>query len=329
MVLNVFGESEKTNQLSDLIFAANSYSFSNIAALPSNVHAVEASLMFATGMNSFAALVGPSGWGKTHLLSAAAAHLNQHDHQNIEVHSVEDFLNNQSRIDSSKPLILDDAQVVLSRPKYRILLRLALERRVRGNRPTLLAITSPKPSRNVWSFVPNFRRWMVSEVQKPSKSENVLLLNQLAKNEQIHLNTTLCTLLATKLNGNGRTFLGALRRLKLETNDWADRQTVLRACGILDPFFSDNSEWDLRHRIIRESQKNRSRFPGLKPDELACYTMLREASLCENSVAQYLNCEPAEVYLVSSRFARLVHSDVSVQAQVNQFVECVIDALAR
>lgn len=329
MVLNVFGDVQRVSQLSDLIFTGNTHSFSNIAALPSNVQAVEASLMFAAGMSSFAVLVGPSGWGKTHLLNAAASHLNLQGHQNIEVRTVEDFLNNQSRIDSTKPLILDDAQIVLSRPRFRILLRLALERRVRSGRPTLIALTSVKPLRSMGAIIPNIRRWMVSEVQKPSKSENILLLNQLAKNEDVKLSSALSQLLSLKLNGNGRTFLGALRRLKLEADDWSERSSVLRACGILEPFFSDNSDWDLRHRILKEANRNRVKFPGLKPEELACYTMLREANLCEQSVAQYLNYEPSEVYLISSRFGRLASSDPSVGSQVSQFVECVIDSLSR
>ena len=51
--------------------------FDTIATLPSNVEAVEAALQFAVGANPFMVLVGPSGWGKTHLLECVATRLRQ------------------------------------------------------------------------------------------------------------------------------------------------------------------------------------------------------------------------------------------------------------
>src|SRR5688572_1680459 len=139
---------EEMPRLSAILF--NSKGFDSFAAVPSNCEAVETSLLFATGLQSFAALVGPSGWGKTHLLEAVAKRL-QHDagYWACEVHSASDWISNQNRVDPHVPVVLDNVQDVLAKSRSRLLFRLALERRVKAGRPTILGFTSPKPGRSV------------------------------------------------------------------------------------------------------------------------------------------------------------------------------------
>ena len=65
-------EVNRSPRLSDVLFPNVARNFSTIAGVPSNIQAVETGLMFANANTNFVALVGPSGWGKTHLMEAIA-----------------------------------------------------------------------------------------------------------------------------------------------------------------------------------------------------------------------------------------------------------------
>ena len=65
--------SASDNKLSNVLFERRVATFNSLAALPSNVEAIEAALMFSAGLNPFVAIVGPSGWGKSHLLGATSS----------------------------------------------------------------------------------------------------------------------------------------------------------------------------------------------------------------------------------------------------------------
>src|SRR5687767_10490030 len=86
----------ETPRLSEVLF--KSRSFESLAAVPSNVEALETALLFATGLQSFAALVGPSGWGKTHLLEAVSRKLrNDAGYRSCNVHTAADWVANPPR----------------------------------------------------------------------------------------------------------------------------------------------------------------------------------------------------------------------------------------
>ena len=59
-------------RLSEVLFETSRATFAAYAPLPSNVEAIDAALRFSAGHEILVALVGPSGWGKSHLLGAAA-----------------------------------------------------------------------------------------------------------------------------------------------------------------------------------------------------------------------------------------------------------------
>ena len=155
-------------RISEVLFDEPSRSFSSLAALPSNVEAIEASLLFATGAVSHAAIAGPSGWGKTHLLEAAAARLAPDLGARPEIHSALEWLSNGGRYDVAGPLILDNVQDVLDRSKPRLGLRVMLERRLRTGKPTMLAFTAQKPTRQIRNFLPVCREWSIGTVAAPS-----------------------------------------------------------------------------------------------------------------------------------------------------------------
>jgi len=246
----------------------------------------------------------------------------------VRLVSVTEHLQSSESVDVPGVLLLDDCQEVLSKPKMRLMLRLLLERRVRVGRPTMLAFTLPKPTRSLSNLLPSERNWVTTVLEAPEAQERALLIEQMAAAEGLALSSRLVRIVATQMHGNGRTLSGALKRLRLAGASWLDASATLRACGLLDPFFSDNPDWDLRLKIVRLAEQNRGRFGRVLPNDLAIYTMLREASLAESDVARALDIEPSAAYLRASRFAKDVGSDPQAASYVNRFVEIVVESLA-
>lgn len=322
-------------RLTDALFASHEVSFASVAPLPSNVEAIEAGLQFVAGRSAQVAILGPSGTGKSHLLHAVAAVGERTIGASLEIVSAEAFLGSRRGLDVADVLVLDDAQVALGRLRMRQDLRRVLEARGRRGKPTLAAFTiDPGPMgalglRAVQGLLPSPRTWTIAAMKEPSREERPSLLAHVARTEGLRLSSALSTVLARELGGNGHTLVGAMRRLRLEGADWSTSRRTLRGLGLLDPFFSDNSSWDLRHLILREAERHRVRFAQFPPVELALYTMLHEARLCERAVAQYLGKEPAEVYGLASRFGRALSDEGSGRALVNEFVDLIVDSLVR
>ena len=61
--------------ISEVLLNPRPRGFDTLAVVPSNVRAVESGLLFANGLLAHVAVVGPSGWGKSHLLEAVANHI--------------------------------------------------------------------------------------------------------------------------------------------------------------------------------------------------------------------------------------------------------------
>ncbi len=273
-------------KLSKVLFERRETTFNSLAAMPSNVEAIEAALMFSAGLNPFVALVGPSGWGKSHLLSAVASRLSLEHGIVTERYTVVDYLSNPIRSESAHPLILDDAQEALGKSRMKMALRLCLERRVKCGKPTILAFTSPKPSRALRALLPSTRDWTVATMGAAEPAERLLLLHQLSSVEGLVLSPRLSKVIADQMYGNGRTLAGALKRLRLSGTNWLDPSATLRAFGLLDPFFADNGVWDLKHKILKVAEQSKDQFVKVSSTDLALYTMLHEASLSEISVAR-------------------------------------------
>ena len=314
-------------KLSEVLFERKEHSFASLAAMPSNVEAIEAALQFAAGMADFVAIVGPSGWGKTHLLRAVAYRLSLDGGAFLDPASATEFLATPQRLEANQPLVLDDVQDVLGKARQRLALRFALERRVRAGRPTILAFTSPKPTRQIRAFLPGARDWSVVSMGEPTADERVLLLNQMATAEGLALSPRLVKILADQMHGNGRTLSGALKRLRLTDPSWLDTGGTLRALGLLEPFFADNSGWDLKRRILRLADRHRAQFGKVNPLDLAIYTMLREAGLAESDVARCTDLSNSDVYQRAVRFQKQLETCDVTRANVRQFVELVVGSL--
>lgn len=326
-VLNQNDGTSGLPKLSEVLFERRDRSFGSIAPLPSNVGAIESSLLFAAGMNPFVAVVGPSGWGKSHLLDAVSYRLSHDFGLAPEPLAARDFLSNPSRLDTAAPLLLDDVQEILAKPRQRMTLRLCLERRLRAGRATMLSFTLPKLTRPVRNFLPCGREWSVATVGAPEPEERMLLLSHMSAAEGLALSPGLIKVIAYQMHGNGRTLAGALKRLRLSGTTWLDARSTLRACGLLDPFFADNSAWDLKMRILKIAEQSRPQFSRVNATDLALYTMLHEAGLSEADVARSAGIQPADAYQRASRFQKQAEADEATAAYVRQFVDVVVGTL--
>jgi hypothetical protein len=225
------------------------------------------------------------------------------------------------------PLILDDVQEILGRPRPQLALRLNLERRVRAGRSTILAFTLPKPNRQLKGFLPNYRDWAICTMSEPQAAERVLLLGHMSTAEGLSLSPSLIHVIATSMCGNGRTLSGALKRLRLSGPIWLDSHSTLQACGLLDPFFADSPDWDLKLKILKVADANRLMFPKAAITDLALVVMLHEAGLAEADVARCLGISPADAYLRATRFKKHTQTDAATRGYVNQLVDLVVDSL--
>ena len=264
--------------------------FSSLANLPSNVQAIQAAERFAAGLQHFVALVGPSGWGKSHLLSSVSARLAQRTTCAPVVFTATEWILGIAQAEDAAPLLLDNVQDLLPKPRLRQALRAAIGERVRAGQSTMLSFTTAKSGRSLRILLPVPRAWSWAAIQAPEAAERVLVLQHMAAAEHLVMSAPLTRLLASRLRGNGRTLSGALKRLKLYGADWQDAALTLRACGILDMFFRDDSDWDLRETVFNACR------PGPHGTDLAMYLMLREAALSEAHVAQFFGVQPSAAY---------------------------------
>jgi len=316
-------------KISKVLFERKVNTFGSLAALPSNVEAIEAALMFSAGHNPFVALVGPSGWGKTHLLNAVSLRLTVELQVTAERTTVSDYLANPMRPEVAGPLILDDAQDALTKNRLKQSLRISLERRVKCGKPTILAFTAPKPTRALRALLPSARDWTIATMGAAEPAERVLLLHQMSTAEGLLLSPRLSKVIADQMHGNGRTLAGALKRLRLSGTNWLDPNATLRAFGLLDPFFADNGSWDLKHKILKTAEQSRDLYPKISTLDLALYTMLHEAGLSEITVARSAGIEPADAYLRASSFKTYVQDSDGLALVVRQFIESVLESLIK
>jgi len=313
--------------LSDVLLNPRPRGFHSFAVVPSNVRAVEGGLLFANGLVTQLAIVGPSGWGKTHLLEAIAHHLSaERGPRSYEIWSAADWVVASRTRTSNQALILDNVQDALSKPRSRQQLRLALERRVKAGWPTALSFTESRITRTIRAALPAFREWSLVAVRPPDIEEREVVVNHIAQSEGIVLALELRRILAQRLEGNGRTLIGAFKRLKLNGAKWATSEDVLRACGILNPFFASNSAWDLRDHIV-EVANNLPEGSVNPPSDLAVYSMLKIAQLCEVDVARYFEVEPAKAYATAQRVSGSIRQNAEAWKEVQTFVGSIVTAL--
>jgi energy-coupling factor transporter ATP-binding protein EcfA2 len=317
-------------RLSEILAKGDAKCFRTIAALPSNIEAVEAALLFSAGLESRVAIVGPSGWGKSHLLEAVASRLRAESGMPVpQAVDVEDWLGAYNRGGRAGAAIVENVQACMSGRRRSQMLRVALERRVKANRPTLLSFTARGPSRQIRALLPQPHTWVIAHLRAPIGPERESLLRHMAFTEGLALSEELLKFIAGKTKGNGCTLMGALKRLKAHQNRWVSASETLRACGVLNPFFADDGSWDLRDHIVKVVARQGA---GALPSPLdvvsaAAYLMLREAMLSEADVADYLKLEPKNAYGLAGRLERLRNDDARVSEALKRLISDVVGAL--
>ena len=322
-------EVAQSPRLSEVLFPNASRNFATLAGVPSNVEAVEAALTFAGGSNPFAALVGPTGWGKTHLMEAVAGQVSREEGCIVPIHNAVEWAAAAHGAEREHPLLLDNVQDALVRPKMRQNIRATLDRRVKRGLPTMLSFTANRPTRPLKSLLPSCQDWTVASIKAPDPREKMVVISQISQAEGVAISQGLARLLAYKMRGNGRTLVGALKRLRLYGPTWLDSRATLKACGILDPFFADNSAWDLKEQIHRISNNGDFRYSRAGSPDMAIFTMLREACLSEAEIARFLGIGPSEVYQRSAKFEEHASLSESIKAELNTFIESIVDSLLR
>ena len=323
---------DKTEQgerirISDVLFEHPERTFGSLAPLSSNVRAIEAGLRFSLGLVNLLAIVGPSGWGKSHLLEVVANRLSEDTQSRVPIFGATEFISTDSR-ENADILILDDVQELFGKKRGTQFLQLLLERRVRAKKPTLIAFTANSIGRNVRSFVPSQRDWQFVQITNPSLDDRRTLCTQIAISEGLIASASIVEIVARHMHGNGRTLTGAFKRLRLNGPEWSSPEATLRGCGLLTPFFADNSSWDLPQIIVRSAEQRAPHFPRASARDLALYTMLVIAGLGEVEVAKYVDLAPGVAYHRSRQFAANLAANPAIAQDVRRFVEMVVLSLA-
>lgn len=313
-------------RISQVLFEMPDRSFGSIASFASNIRAVDTALLFANGLHSSVAIVGPSGWGKTHILDAVSVHIEREYGQGPHLVSALDWVA-QGRQDVPVPLLLDNAQDALESARSRQLFRIALERRVRSGKRTMLAFTAHRPNRQLRSFLPSSKDWVVAHLPAPELPERFLVVDQIARAEGLKLGRPLVKVFADRIKGNGRTLSGAIKRLKLQGKIWSDDVQTLHACGLLDPFFVDSSDWDLAEHVLRTAELPEFRRAKINQRDMALHTLLKVAELPEDKVARTFGVQPAEAFYTATRFGETLQGSSDLDALCSQFIGKVVATL--
>jgi hypothetical protein len=280
--------------------------------IPSNIEAVEACALFSKNHWPFVAVVGPSGWGKTHMLRAAATSLGP---DAVVQRDAYEWITATTARRDLRPLLLDDVQDVLRSPRHRNRFRQAINLRAKAGAPTMLAIgssTGTLPERSQMSLG---REWHVARIRTPQASERIEVVRRIAAIEGIQLSESMLRLMSTHLHGNGHSLLGALRRLRLVKSAWQEPTDVMHACGLLSPYMMGQDGWDPRDAVFEgvsrsipfETADKSRRF------DLCAYFMLVEMGLSEQQVATFFGVSPGEVYAMAVRTQTKLRDDEFAQ----------------
>lgn len=265
----------------------------SFATLGSNVAACEMAATFVQGIHHFCALIGPSGWGKTHLMQSILQGVTQNGNSSAQLLVTSAWLSTHPRAEQIPILLLDHAEDAFSQARTRQALRTLMERRVRLGKPTFLSFTQEQKNGAVRQLLQG-RDWVIAEIQRPTRPERVHVVEQLARNHILQLSDKLIGLVARRVVGNGNSLEGALSRLELCGKEWKLPSEELRALGILEPLLSMRKGWDLRDHVAEVAQRV-SDDPS-EAEGLAAYAMVRWLHLHESDVAAYFGSHTNDLY---------------------------------
>lgn len=299
--------------------------YERFVVLPSNLEGLEAALMLGSGVSPFVAIVGPTGWGKSHLMRVAAE-------QSLSSFGVRPKirqgcqLTRGGRWDLTGPLILDDVHLCLGRPREFQALRNALELRVRLGRPTMVCFTG-MTKHQIASMLPHMNCWTVAEVPLPHPEERQAILRMLVTQERLVLSDRLVRHLAKSIDGSGDALRGVVQRLGVSKADWTGAEDELLALGTVRPFLAQPHaplRWvDCHVRRVIEPL-------GLEGYEdlatnLSIHILRKMMGIAESDVSQYYRIEPGDVFSIEHAFECALH-DPKVQRLERVCLDALSDA---
>lgn len=307
-----------------LRIVADHAGFNSFSLLPSNVRAAEKAILFGANQAKLVLIVGPSGWGKTHLLKATYSLISKADRTAKPV-----FKNCSDRLclfnpaEHRQPLLLDDVQACASRQRDRTMLAKTIERRIRSGHQTMLCMTAESVPIEMRQWLPYYHRWMIETIACPTAPEKRVLAAQISSQEGISIGDPLLSVLANRLSGNGLTLKGALTRLRLYGDCWVTDEQILRAWGLLNPYFLDIGTWDMHHSLweLLVDRLGRS-------SDTAIYVMRHVCGLPEDSIARYLEKSPSEIHRASKRVAAILLKDDQAQGEMEKLLRRVVRRLS-
>lgn len=294
----------------------------SIAAVPSNRNALTVGFEFACGQLRFVGLGGPSGWGKSELLAhvaRAASHIHERP---IRVWDASDWAIAQAPATAEPVLILDDLQDAVKSPRMRHLLRVRLDQRLRRNLPTMIGKTGDFAI-DVRLRVIASNRWHLAAIQAPTPGERQCIAHRIALEEGLILHPSIASLIATHLNGNGRSIRGALLRLKILRSDWGQDADFAEACGRLGPFLIGEDGWDPRDVVQEAVNYVFLAWPEAPPvgrRAVLAFALHKLLRLAEEDVAWFLRIKTGQVY----RHCRNVNERLN-QPDTAEFLSIVRD----
>lgn len=313
--------------ISHVLFDAPRRTFDTVARLDSNARAIDACVKFSVREVDLLAVVGPAGCGKSHLLEIASHELATNLDMDVRVYRASEYLAS-APTDTPTILILDDVHEIAEKKRPLQHLYWMLERRVRAKRPVLLSFTGRSVNRSVKNSLPMVRDWEFAGIGNADLADRRKLCTKLIEAEGLTVSPQFVEILSRHMNGTGRTFAGALKRLKLTTSSWTGDRMTLAACGAIGPFFEDSGDWDLAHAILHIAHHRAASFPSIKPTEMALHTMMKVAELSETQAARCLDIAPGVAYSRCRTFAKHVDGDEHAAHQVEEFVRAVVRELA-
>jgi chromosomal replication initiation ATPase DnaA len=172
-------------------------------------------------------------------------------------------------------------------------------------------------------WLPYFHRWNIETISCPTAPEKRVLADHMARNEGITLGDPLLAVLANRLSGNGLTLRGALTRLRLYGDRWVTDEEILRAWGLLNPYFLDNGTWDM-HQSLWELLVDR-----LERDaDTAIYVMRQVCGLPEDSIARFLEKSPSEIHRACKRVSANLQKASETSGDMEKLLRRVVRRLS-
>lgn len=295
-----------------------------ITPLPCNVVGIESALFFADGVLPFVALCGPSGWGKSQILSAAAQRITHQTGRSTPTHSATTYLLRGGRWDSPEPLLLDDAQACSVHTRERQLLRNVLELRVRLRRPTLVSFTSVQSASRLHAVLPCPARWVIHTIPEPAREERQVILRDLARRNGLDLSDRLIHVLSVVLDGSGRACAAAIQRLALVGTKWHGLSGELQALATVRPYLKHS--WTLcgfTERAMTELFDSLGlEFDPVFARSLTVHLLRDVAAVTEEQVACRLGLDRGVVFAHQSAF-----NEALVDARVQRLKLVALAAL--